>query len=117
MSLVKNAFPNLYENVLGALGASYIVIQLSKYIERHKGWLSNLLSYVGRFSLVVLCFHLIEMKLMPWESIFPFQGAAYYMCLFIGKVFWALCWIWVTSNIKFLRAVFGIKITNKTVSA
>jgi len=109
MCIVENGFPNLYENIFGALGASYVIIQLSKSIERNKGWLSKLLSYIGRFSLVVLCFHLIEMKLIPWESLLPFRGTCYYLCLFISKVLWALFWIWMSTKVKFLRAIFSIR--------
>lgn len=48
-------------NVLGAIFATYFIYRLSCWIAQYK--FSNVLSFFGRISLLILCVHLLDVKL------------------------------------------------------
>ena len=56
-------------DIFGSLCACYVVIQISKLIDSKIKFLSSGLAYIGKYSLLMLCFHIIELNLFPWWSI------------------------------------------------
>lgn len=66
MSLVRSCFPDMLNNILGACAASYLMILLCKNLEGSV--IAPFLIKFGRYSLVVLCFHLIELTYFPMGS-------------------------------------------------
>ena len=56
-------------DIFGCLCACYLVVLGSKRIEDHLPALSRPLAYLGRYSLLVLCVHIIELDLFPWKGL------------------------------------------------
>lgn len=61
-------FPDELINYSGAIAASYLILSLSRLIDKFK-ILNVVLSFFGRYSVVVLCFHFIEQITFPWGAI------------------------------------------------
>lgn len=56
-------------DIVGCICASYMVLMISKGIERVSKAFTNVLSFLGKYSLIVLCIHIIELNLFPWWSV------------------------------------------------
>lgn len=53
-------------DIIGCICGCYIVMLVSKYIEKHVFYIANGLSFLGKYSLFMLCIHMIEMATLPW---------------------------------------------------
>ena len=69
--MVTNHYGDGIFDVLGALGAAFVIIKFSRRLSQSHLLkpLSYFLSIYGRNSLVVLCIHLIELDTFPWYVI------------------------------------------------
>ena len=69
--MVTNHYGDGIFDVLGALGAAFVIIKLSRRLSQSRliKPLSDFLSIYGRNSLIVLCIHLIELDTFPWYVI------------------------------------------------
>lgn len=56
-------------DIFGCICASYIVLLVSQYIEKHFSPFSKWLSFLGQYSIFMLCIHIIELDLFPWERL------------------------------------------------
>lgn len=56
-------------DIFGALCGCYIVLQISKIIEKYVAGLRKALAFIGKYSIFVLCIHIIELNLFPWKDI------------------------------------------------
>lgn len=74
--VVENRFPNYFIDVVGAACGAYIVMLCSFYLQR--GRVSNVLSYIGKSSLVILCLHTIKLVLIPWRELLHYIGVVHY---------------------------------------
>lgn len=64
-------FPYFPTSIIMSFLIIFGVLRLSRLIEKI-GLLSRILSFYGRYSLMILCFHLMELEYIPWMDI---QGA------------------------------------------
>ena len=65
--MVRNYYENGLLDVLGALAGSYIVIILSKTLEKKTKWCAGILKFFGVNSLLLLCCHAFELNVVSWD--------------------------------------------------
>lgn len=56
-------------DIFGCICACVIVILISKMIECKMKYIGGSLAYLGRYSLLILCVHIVELDLLPWWQI------------------------------------------------
>ena len=108
--MVTNHYGNGIFDILGALGAFFIIIRISKSIAKYdftKG-LSSFLSMYGRNSLIVLSIHLVELNTFPWGVIsnrLPYEESL--IIIYFLKVSISVIIIFIIPYIPILNKVFG----------
>lgn len=111
MSIVRSAFPNPIVNIIGAVSATWLLLEIGKRTERFK--ITEPLKYFGKYSMVVLSFHLIELNCFPWDRIIHFDIAGLSwlsrILIFCVKIIWCCIGIELAKRIKFLKWVYSIK--------
>lgn len=67
LGMVSNLYPFYAFSLITSFSGCFVILQFSKWLERIKGTrrVANYLSYMGRYSLAILCFHLLELKALP----------------------------------------------------
>lgn len=90
MSMASNKFPNPIINIVGAICGSYLIICLSRRLER-TNLICKFLTFLGENSLLVLCVHLVEQKILPWSIIYGIIPNTYvaYIVVYGCKIIWA----------------------------
>ena len=111
MSIVRSAFPNPIINIIGAISATWLLIEIGKRTERFK--ILKPLKYFGEYSMVVLSFHLIELNCFPWSKLIHFDMAELSwlsrILIFGAKIIWCCIGIELAKRIKLLKWVYSIK--------
>lgn len=101
----------------GSVLGTFIAYKLSQFIERNSCRMKSILSYAGRFSLVILFFHSIDYCVSVWYYIVPIwdyidlylpHSVLIFLILHIRILFVAVC-VYLTLKIKNLRIFFNIK--------
>ncbi len=109
-------FPHLITDIIGALGAGFVIIHTFRCLHNRNvcsvdKFICNLLSFFGIYSLVVYCFHAIELR-FPWfilDRMFPQLMPVFITIIaFIIKIGWAYSSIWLSQRTKALRTIFSI---------
>lgn len=67
--LVENMFTNGIVDYAGALAGSYLVICFSRWLEKRTCFVKKVLCFWGQNTLIILCIHAVEMKIMPWNML------------------------------------------------
>lgn len=101
-------------DIVGCICASYVVLCISRFIEKKMKILTDILSYFGRYSLIVLCIHIIELNLFPWGRLAEFFiGSG--MPVLIGKgmvlgfkLTFIMLLTYLCSKSTFIKRVFGL---------
>lgn len=101
---------------LGSTAGTIALLWISHILSR-VSIIRLFLSWFGKNSLIVLCFHLIEMTIIPFShriDLFLSRIGLYSwilscLLIFLVKVLWACCSIWVVYRVRPLWFVFGIK--------
>ena len=60
-------------DIVGCLCGCYIIFLISEYLDAHMIYLSQGLSFLGRYSLIMLCIHNIELNLYPWGIVMDYM--------------------------------------------
>lgn len=124
LSIAAAEMPKGPLDYLGSTAGTIVILWLSHILSR-VSVLRLFLSWFGKNSLIVLCFHLIEMTIIPFHGgidLFLSKIGLYSWILselltFLVKVIWVCCSIWVVYRLKPLRFVFGIKNPRKATIA
>lgn len=106
MSLVRSCFPNILHNIIGACAASWIIIYVCRKLTNTV--FSSFLITFGRYSAVVLCFHLIELTYIPWHivsKLIPY-GFITIPIIFIGKIIFCYFAILIVERNYILKKFF-----------
>lgn len=75
----------------------------------------GILAYLGRYSLLILCVHIVELDLLPWWQItekYVVNGMSaniQLILIIVGKLILDLGGAFVLSKITFVRKIFGFK--------
>lgn len=102
-------------DIFGSICGCISVIFISKVISCKLKIISRVLAYVGRYSLLVLCTHIVELHFFPWEEmaarIIAMGMPESYKILYIivGKLILDLGCACFISKIAWLRRMFGYK--------
>ncbi len=106
-------------DIFGSLCASYAVIWLSRYI-RIIPLLGSGLAYLGRYSIFMLCIHMIELDLFPWgrvEMLLADRAAAgpilSTLIIIAAKLILIIALTVIVSKITFIKRLFGIRVETK----
>lgn len=101
-------------DVLGCMCACIVIVFLSKYVIAKIKLLGNALAYLGRYSILILCIHIIELDLFPWWQItgkfieMGMSGKYQLVLIIIGKLIADLGGGYILSRISFVRRIFHI---------
>ncbi len=102
-------------DIVGSLCASVCVIWISRLIDMHMEHIGSFLSYFGRYSLLVLCVHIIELDFFPWYSIADvlvehgMPASCELVFVISAKVLVDLLAVLILSKMVFVRKMFGLK--------
>lgn len=124
-SAVQGTLSNgLLDFIVPFIGA-YFVLELSKAIEYRTHYLSDILEFYGKNTLIILCAHLFELNVFPWDKIWPFLAEdchlgfnAQVWVLFIFKVIWSTLAVLVVNKLPIVKEIFqgkGIPALAKTI--
>lgn len=108
MSLVRCYFPTPIINIAGAIAATHVICKGSFIIENTKG--AKFLEFVGKNSLTVLSFHLMELNTFPWGKLIlnrvpnMFTG---WLLVFVMKLGWCMLGVRAVQHSKRLKRVFS----------
>ena len=111
--LVQCNFGRGAVDIFGSVCACVIVLLVSKVLDSKTKLISKFFAFFGRYSLLVLCVHTIELNLFPWTAlthIITQAGipAVYeYICIIIGKLVLNLLSAWLLSKSRLVKKLFG----------
>lgn len=95
-------------NIILATSGTFFFYIVSRYITKHFSIIKNSLAFLGRYSIILVCFPVIETYALPLDDIIPnipMKGI-----LMIGlKVIWCALTLLAVIKISFLRKIFSIK--------
>ena len=110
--LVQNYFGNGWMDVIGACAASYLILLACKVIAEKGYYISKILQWYGKNSIVVLAFHITELNLIPKSVVlsrltdFGFTSAKSMVILILLKILWATIGILIVNNTPMLKKIF-----------
>lgn len=68
VNMVIRYYPLYIISILGSVFGSYFIIKFCDNVIKNNN-IKKFLSYIGKNSLTILCFHLFEMMIIPWDII------------------------------------------------
>lgn len=119
--LVHNYLGNGLLDIITSLCGTYVIVLISKWICKKSRIIKQVLSFYGRNSLIVLCFHTVELDLFQWSTVtdylqtnamFTVNGSI--MVVFVLKVIWCTVMIFAVNHIPILKGIFFQKKNKRT---
>ncbi|WP_461811464.1 acyltransferase family protein [Faecalimonas sp.] len=108
--MVGNNYGGGLLDVIGAICAAFLILKFSKFLEKKCKKIAELLSLYGKNSLIVLCFHLIELNTFTWSILSgQFSYVTGLVIVFVCKVIWSIAMIFMVYKIPLLRNVYNVK--------
>lgn len=110
--LVHSDYGRGVVDLIGSLCACACVILLSGAIAKKGGLAARGLAYLGYYSLLMLCMHIVELDTFRWDlwigNLFPGAGAGTALAVkIIGKFVWIIGMTVLVSSCRPAAAVFG----------
>ena len=105
-------------DIIGSVCASLIIFLISYIISKHFILLSKLLGFLGRYSVMVLCAHIVELNTFPYwmfENAILGDVQTPLKCLYLRiiiKFIWIVFITIIFSKVSFFRYIFGMKKVN-----
>ena len=94
----------------GSLGGTFLFFMLSQIIDKKNSCIKNILSYAGRYSLVILFFHSIDYCVPVWYLLTPYMPHTILLpCILIIRLLFVTICVIITFHIKWLQAFFKIQ--------
>lgn len=114
LAMVNCAFENGFMDILGALAASFLILKTCQWItgKNYIHSITNVFAWYGRYSIIILAFHIIELDLLPWNEIkdlllskgYPVMGIIiFFICV---KILWATLGTIVVLHVQWLRNIY-----------
>lgn len=96
LSLNDRTYNNLLLSLFGACTISFVILQLSKLIEKKcPNFIKKFLSYCGKYSLIILIFHVSDVGYFHFNNYIPHYKEVimsnYYYLYFLRLLFSILC--------------------------
>lgn len=101
--IVQNFAVSLVSDVIVALAACYLVLLYCQWLE-HNVKSAKIMAFLGRYTIVMLCFHSIDVNIMPWNEYFKTPNTTNIVILI--KI--------LITFIKFLFPIFGALVVAKS---
>lgn len=105
-------------DIAGSLCACLCVLLFSYWLSNRCNCVSKILSYFGRYSLFVLCMHIIELDVFPWRDwiiqIYPGSSdLVIFLMIVAGKFIWIFSMTFICSRWKWTRKIFGYSVDKR----
>ncbi len=99
-------------DIFGSICACCCIFQFSCWLNQHSRIIGRSLSFLGYYSLMLLCMHIIELNIFPWDSLIRVMMPEIntYLLLFlkiIGKLAWVIGMTAICIRINWIRRLFG----------
>lgn len=108
--MVQNYYGNGLLDMMGAICATYIILLISRMIEKKADLFARILTFYGKNSIIVLCFHLIELDTFRWNLLTDSLGITGTrngtIVLLIGRILWATLSVIVVNKIPIIKNIF-----------
>ena len=117
INMSKNQYKySLFSFVL-PLNAVYLVLMFCKFVDKKNIFpiILKTLSFYGKNTLVILCFHLIELEMFPWgylKNVLTESGVTKWIIPvvnFVIKMLVATLAVLMSRKIEFLRKIFSVQ--------
>ena len=102
--------------IVGCIGGCWVLILICKYVIPRSGPINTALSFLGQYSLIVLCMHIIELDLFKWKKLLAlipgsdmWPTAGYGAALFGLKLCWIVPMTILISKSERARRLFGMR--------
>lgn len=99
-------------DIFSSLCAVLCVMLISKLITEHFTKLSDALAYIGKYSIIMLCAHIVELNLFPWYRIaltIDMSEQVELLVIISGKILWSIAITYLFSRRNLTRRIFGLK--------
>ena len=105
-------------DIFGCICACAMVILISRVIEEKLSFIGKPLAYFGKYSLLILCVHIVELDLFTWwriawklvqHNILPATYLSQLVFIIAGKLIIDLGCAFIMSKIPFVRKMFGFR--------
>lgn len=112
LSVARNYFGLGPVSAVGAVLVSYSIIFCCKWLEK-VGLIRKFLVWFGTNSLIVLCFHLLDLKFLPWHymysllSMIHMPGIGQFAVVFALKILYVFICTQLVLRVKWLAKIFG----------
>lgn len=110
--MVQCDFGNGLMNIVQSLCACICVLLISRLIDLHSDRLAGTLAWLGRYSLLVLCVHSIELSFFPWNKVLEIiglHGTVQTVILIPVKLFIDLTAVYLLQKSSFVRSLFHLR--------
>ncbi len=106
-------------DVIGSLCGCYVLIVISKEIEKRFRIVGRGLAFFGRYSIIVLLAHHMELSLFPWHALdglmndYGCGSVSSFIMLMSCKFLWIIGVTVFFSRINWVRKLFGLSVREK----
>ena len=109
VSMASARFPHVLWNLAGALAAICLIFALVKstmnlkIMQKGYSWLR----WIGENTMIVMCFHLLELDFLPWSWLSGFMPSWLFLAVkIVGRcLFVSLC-VMIVNRIDVLKKIF-----------
>lgn len=106
--MVGNHYENGILDVLGAVSATLLIIKFARFSTKRFPRVTAPLVRYGKDSLIVLCFHLIELNTFPWYIITNRCSYAFSRIIIAAlKISWSALAVILVKYIPVINMIFG----------
>lgn len=112
--LVYGEIGNGFAGIIGSMCACYALIRIVKWIDQYFGRISKGLAFLGRYSLLFLTYHIIELDVFPWDIFFNsvnyhFPNIVTSLLWFkiLGKFIWIIGMLLLTHRWSLIKKIYG----------
>ena len=102
-------------DIIGCICACSVIMVISAAIDKKAGFFAGILSFFGKYSLFILCVHIVELRFVPWKQITG-KMIAYGMppelelvVIIAGKLIFDLTITFILSKIPAAKKLYGMK--------
>lgn len=109
MSMVNCLYMYYPLDIIGACVGTYCTYLVSKHVVSKIKWVSGLFEWLGKYSLQILCFHLLFMNMALLTKFTNITGISKPVVSLSVFIMAPIILAWITSWIPQVNAVFGVR--------
>ncbi len=96
-------------DLLLACGGTYFFYLVAKVIELKTTYFKNILSFLGKNTIILVCMPGIESCCFPMQDVIPVDLPMKVLWVGSAKVLWCVLSFYVCIKVSFLRKIFGVE--------